>query len=69
MLRKPEWGGNFECVPNLRSPRDENYDGVRAVLRGRRDQVQVVGFEPGTLMVFRGHYTLHRVSPVRGGPP
>ena len=66
MLRKPEWGGDFECVPNLRSPTDENYDGVRAVLRGQRDLVQVVPFEPGTLMIFRGIYSLHRVSPVRG---
>jgi len=66
MLRKPERGGAFECVPKLRSTVDENYDGVREVLLGRRDNVQVVGFEPGTLMVFRGRYSLHRVSPVEG---
>ena len=66
MLRKPEQGGNFECVPSLRSVDDENYEGVNEVLQGHRDNVRVVGFEPGTLMVFRGMYSLHRVSPVSG---
>ena len=27
MSRKPEWGGNFECVPKLRTPGEENHDG------------------------------------------
>ena len=66
MLRKPEQGGNFECVPKLRRVDDENYEGVKAVLRGCRDNVRIVDFEPGTLMVFRGMYALHRVSPVVG---
>ena len=66
MLRKPAHGGAFECVPQLRTATDENYDGVREVLLGRRDNVQVIEFEPGTLMVFRGRYSLHRVSPVDG---
>ncbi len=39
------------------------------MLQGRRDEVLVVDFEPGTLMVFRGRYSLHRVSPVRGRTP
>lgn len=66
LLRKPAQGGDFECVPKLRSASDENYDGVREVLLGARDNGEVVGFEPGTLMVFRGRHSLHRVSPVRG---
>ena len=66
LLRPPRRGGNFECVPKLRTGTDENYDGVREVLRGRRDNVQVIGFEPGTLMIFRGANSLHRVSPVQG---
>jgi hypothetical protein len=66
MLRKPEQGGDFECVPMLRSATDENYDGVRNVLRGQRECVRVIPFEPGTLMVFRGRHALHRVAPVSG---
>ncbi|MBV9523126.1 MAG: hypothetical protein JO010_10060 [Alphaproteobacteria bacterium] len=66
MLQKPERGGDFECVPGLRSPENENYAGVRAILRGARERVEVVPFQPGTLMIFRGRYTLHRVSAVMG---
>ena len=66
MLQKPKQGGEFECVPKLRTPTDENYIGVQSVLQGARDQVRVVRFQPGALMVFRGRYALHRVSPVRG---
>ena len=65
MIRKPQWGGSFECIPKLRSDNEENFDEVGKVLQGKRDDVQVVEFEPGTLMIFRGHYSLHRVSPVK----
>ncbi len=50
-------------------PRRRKSRRVREVLRGRRDNVRVVDYEPGTLMVFHGHYTLHRVSPVRSSYP
>jgi hypothetical protein len=66
MLQKPEGGGDFECAPGIRSPENENYADVRDVLLGARDKVNVVPFQPGTLMIFRGHYSLHRVSPVTG---
>jgi hypothetical protein len=66
MLQKPEGGGDFECAPGIRSPENENYAGVRDVLLGAREKVSVVPFQPGTLMIFRGHYSLHRVSPVTG---
>jgi hypothetical protein len=66
MLQKPKGGGDFECVPRIRSSEDENYPAVRDVLLGVRDKVKVIPFQPGTLMIFRGHYSLHRVSPVVG---
>jgi hypothetical protein len=66
MLQKPEGGGAFKCVPGLRSTDNENYAGVWEVLLGARDKVSVVPFQPGTLMIFRGHYSLHRVSAVTG---
>ncbi|MEA2779277.1 MAG: hypothetical protein QOK29_821 [Rhodospirillaceae bacterium] len=69
MLQKPFNGGSFECVPGIRTPDDENYDGVREVLLGARDKVKVIPFQPGTLMIFRGHYALHRVGPVEGSRP
>ena len=67
MVQAAEEGGAFECVPDLRSEEDENYDGVLRVLQGAREDVQVIPFEPGTMMIFRGLYSLHQVAAVRGG--
>ena len=66
MLRKPAAGGAFECVAKIRTETGENYPEVQRVLQGARDRVRIVPFEPGTLMIFRGHHALHRVSPVEG---
>jgi len=66
MLQKPERGGVFECVPQLRAPDDENYDGVARVMEGDRSAVVPIEVEPGALMVFRGQRSLHRVSEVSG---
>jgi alkylated DNA repair dioxygenase AlkB len=65
-LQQSEAGGIFEYVPNLRTTEDENYDGVSKVLAGNRDGVRFLPAAPGTLTLFRGHYSLHRVSPGSG---
>ena len=59
-------GGNFEVVPRIRSAEDEHYDEVAAVLAGDRSRVETLPMRPGTLLVFEGRYSLHRVSPVGG---
>ena len=59
-------GGVFEIVPKLRSENDENYDGVRRVLYGDDRGVLRFDIEPGTLVIFRGLDSLHRVTPVEG---
>ena len=66
MLQKPEAGGDFECVPRLRSVGDENYAGVTRVMDGDRSGVVPIPVEAGTLMIFRGEHSLHRVAPVSG---
>ena len=53
----------------LRSPDDENYDRVAAVLGGDRHNVVVEPMTPGTLMLFEGRHSLHRVTPVEGARP
>jgi hypothetical protein len=54
----------------IRSPDDENYDDVASVLRGdARDRVVVEPMTPGTLMLFEGRHSLHRVTPVEGTRP
>jgi hypothetical protein len=65
-LQQSEEGGLFEYVPNLRDESDENYDAVARILAGERDRVRELPTEPGTLTLFRGHHSLHRVTPSRG---
>lgn len=69
MLRASARGGAFEYVPLLRSPEDPNPDGVRALLTGDRTGVRTLSPEPGTLALFRGRRSPHRVTPVTAGAP
>ena len=66
MLQASEAGGEFEYVPMLRSADDRNDDGVRALLDGRHPGVRSMSGEAGTLALFRGHFSPHRVTPVEG---
>jgi hypothetical protein len=68
-VQASEAGGEFECARRIRSDEDENYDAVARVLGGDLRDVEVFPFTPGTLMVFQGRHSLHRVSPVRGPRP
>lgn len=65
-IQNAERGGEFEFSPGLRSPIDENYEGVAAVLDGDRQRVQRLSLQPGDLQIFRGRYSLHRVTPITG---
>jgi hypothetical protein len=63
-------GGHFEAAPRVRTADDERYDDVSAVLRGDADdRVETVPMTPGTLMLFEGRHSLHRVTPIRGDVP
>ncbi|MGN2637447.1 HalD/BesD family halogenase [Nocardia takedensis] len=68
MLTQPAGdGGVFEYCPNIRSPRAENLDDVRAVLTGAGEGlVRGLDLRPGDLQLFQGRFSLHRVSPVSG---
>ena len=65
----PEAGGRFEYVPNLRTAQDENYDGVSAVLDGERGRVVSLDLKPGDLQIFKGRFSMHRVTRVEGAVP
>ncbi|MFM9269623.1 hypothetical protein ACJ7V3_05075 [Halomonas elongata] len=70
MTQRSENGGVFEYCPNIRTPRDENYDGVGAVIRGERmERVQRLDLRPGDLQLFKGRFSLHRVTRVEGDTP
>lgn len=66
MLQAPEYGGVFEFVPMLRSEHDGNDEGVRALLSGSRAGICTLACDPGTLVLFRGHLSPHRVTPIEG---
>ncbi|QMU58406.1 MAG: 2OG-Fe(II) oxygenase [Boseongicola sp.] len=66
LLQAADEGGELEYRSNLRTPEDPNYDGVAAVLHGEDPEVARIKLAPGTLNVFRGVNTIHRVVPVKG---
>ena len=66
LLQAAQTGGVFEYVHQLRSEDDENFAEVTRVLDGDRTRVREIDIEPGTLNLFRGHYSMHRVTEVQG---
>ncbi len=66
-LQPSDVGGDFQCVPKLRRADDEAYDRVAAVLAGTRDHdIATVPMTPGSLVLFAGRTSLHRVTPICG---
>ncbi len=66
LLQAPEKGGEFEYRLGLRTDDDPNYDGIAKFLSGEDGAFERVALSPGTLNVFKGTNTAHRVSPVVG---
>ena len=66
LLQEPEAGGIFEYAPSIRSEENENFDAVHSVIDGHSERVRQNFLKAGTLSLFRGHYSLHRVTPVEG---
>lgn len=66
MLQPAEGGGAFEYVPFIRGPEDENYAAVGDILAGGRTGVHTLPLAAGDLQLFKGRYTLHRVTEVTG---
>ena len=66
LIRAAASGGDFEYRSGLRSDTDPNYDGVARMLRGEDPNVSRMSLAAGTLNVFAGKNTAHRVTPVQG---
>jgi hypothetical protein len=66
LLQAPKRGGDFEYRTDLRSDDNPNYDGVAKLLEGRDPEAKILRLRPGTLNVFRGKNTAHRVTTVQG---
>ena len=63
LLQAPKEGGIFQYVSNLRNVNSEemNFEGVEAVLNNKAS-VKTLYMEEGTLVLFRGLNSLHRVT-------
>ena len=66
LLQEAELGGEFEYHSDLRSDENPNYEGVAKLLEGRDPQVKRMRLKAGTLNVFRGKNSAHRVTTVQG---
>ncbi len=66
LLQSPEEGGEFQYRTGLRSDEDANYDGVADFLNHGQTSASSLRLNAGTLNVFRGKNTAHRVTPVAG---
>lgn len=62
-------GGEFEYVPLIRTAREENFHQVEKVLDGTHQGVMRIANHPGTLLLFKGRHSIHRVSTIRGPQP
>jgi hypothetical protein len=68
-LQSAESGGDFENAANIRGNDDDDHV-VAAVLRGDApERVRVEPMTPGTLMLFNGRRSMHRVTPIKGTTP
>ena len=69
LLQSPDAGGTFEYRLNLRDEQNPNYEGVANLLRGNDPLIRSIKLQPGTLNVFRGRNTAHRVTATGDGKP
>lgn len=68
-LQVPEEGGEFQFAPNIRTAENENHDDVKQLLSGDLTGVVRSASPAGTLAIFRGHDSIHRVTKVAGKTP
>jgi hypothetical protein len=66
LIRAAQEGGEFQYCTGLRADGQPNYDEVGRVLSGQTNRIQVNPLSAGTLNVFAGKNSLHRVSTVEG---
>jgi hypothetical protein len=70
LLQAAQAGGNYEYIPYIRSSENENYEQVSDCLAGESaGSVMRPTLRPGTLCLFKGNRSLHRVTQVAQGDP
>ncbi len=68
MIQKPEGGGEFEYVKDVRDAEsgEMNYELSGKVLDGEIP-TKTLAMDAGALVLFRGRNSMHRVTPAKGG--
>ena len=66
LVQKAEKGGFFEYAPDLRSKDNENFEEIAKVLKGDRTRVKSLDLKPGDLQIFKGRFSMHRVTKIEG---
>ena len=66
LVQKAEKGGLFEYAPDIRSKDNENFEEVAKVLKGDRQKVKSLDLQTGDLQIFKGRFSMHRVTKIEG---
>ena len=66
LVQEADDGGLFQYSPGIRSADDEGFAGIQSVLAGSADApaIHTLDLRSGDLQIFRGRYSLHRVTRV-----
>ena len=67
LIQQSHKGGEFQYIRNFRDAdnNEMNFDGVQQLLEGNLNYESLM-MNPGTLVLFRGRNSIHRVTPVEG---
>ena len=67
LIQKPKKGGEFQYIKNFRNAEtgEMNFDGVSRLLEDEVEHKSLT-MDAGTLVLFRGRNSIHRVTPVEG---
>ena len=66
LIQKAEKGGFFEYAPDIRTKDNENFEEVAKALKGDRTRVKSLDLKPGDLQIFKGRFSMHRVTKIEG---
>ena len=66
LVQKAGKGGLFEYAPDIRNKDNENFEDVTNILKGDRQKVKSLDLNPGDLQIFKGRFSMHRVTKIEG---
>ena len=66
LLQKPNNGGIFKYAKDVRNLNNKvNYEGIEKIIHGKV-KPSILDIKPGTLVLFRGKNSMHKVTPTIG---